>query len=47
VGPGIARGTVSNHFYDHYSLLRTIEEIFGIGTLDRNDRIAETIRDIW
>jgi len=47
VGPGIARGTVSNRFYDHYSLLRTIEEIFGIGTLDRNDRIAETIRDIW
>ncbi len=46
-GAGIARGAVTNQYYDHYSLLRTIEEIFGTGTLGKNDATADSIRDVW
>jgi phospholipase C len=47
VGPGVARGSVSNQFYDHYSLLRTIEAILGTGTLEKNDATADVIRGVW
>lgn len=33
--------------YDHYSVLRTIEDNFGLPPLAANDRAAEPIRDIW
>jgi acid phosphatase len=33
--------------YDHYSVLRTIEENFGLSPLTANDREATSIRDIW
>lgn len=46
-GAGIAAPTVNRDFYDHYSLLRTIEEIFHLGTLQRNDEAADIIRGIW
>jgi hypothetical protein len=47
VGAGIERGVVSRKYYDLYSLLRTIEEIFKTGTLGLNDASAQVIDDIW
>jgi len=38
---------VSTARYDHYDLLRTIEEIFRAGTLGANDDRARVISDIW
>ncbi len=37
----------TNKKYDHYSLLRTIEEEFSLGSLGQNDKSANTISDIW
>ena len=47
VGDSVARGAVSDHYYDHYSLLRTVEEILGTGTLGNNDATAQPINDVW
>ena len=47
VGAGVQPGTVSFAAYDHYSLLRTIEEIFRLGTLHRLDDAATIIDDVW
>ena len=47
VGAGVRAGAVSEARYDHYSLLRMIEEIFATGTLDRNDATASIISDVW
>ena len=44
-GAGVRPG-VSMQRYDHYSLLRTIEELFGTGTLGQRDARAEPIRDV-
>ena len=33
--------------YDHYNVLRTIEENFGLGTLDGEDKKSDPIRGIW
>jgi hypothetical protein len=30
LSPGIAAGTVTNRDYNHYSLLRSIEDFFGL-----------------
>lgn len=46
-GAGVQAGAVSAKDYDHYDLLRTIEEIFHIGTLGRSDDAAVVINDIW
>jgi hypothetical protein len=43
-GTGV-RQMVSTQRYDHYSLLRTIEELFGTGTLGQNDETADPISD--
>jgi hypothetical protein len=34
-------------FYNHYSVLRTIEDNFGLEPLTQNDRNASPITDIW
>jgi hypothetical protein len=46
-GAGISAGTTDATFYDHYSVLRTLEQIFRIGTLNRNDQLATPISRIW
>lgn len=46
-GAGINVGANSTKNYIHYSLLRTIEEIYKLGTLGRNDEKANVISDIW
>jgi hypothetical protein len=33
--------------YNHYSVLRTIEDNFGLSPLTANDRAAQPITDIW
>lgn len=40
IGDMLTPGTVRYEPYNHYSLLRTIEDNFGIGTLGRNDDTA-------
>ena len=44
-GAGVIPG-VSMRRYDHYSLLRTVEELFGTGTLGQRDARAEPIADV-
>jgi hypothetical protein len=46
-GEGIRRGSNSAARYDHYSLLRTIEDGLGLGTLGKNDATATPISGIW
>ena len=46
-GAGVDPATSTTAFYDHYSLLRTIEEIFHLGTLHQHDETADVIGGIW
>ncbi|HSP35342.1 MAG TPA: alkaline phosphatase family protein [Thermoanaerobaculia bacterium] len=46
-GAGVQPGAVSDLRYDHYSLLRTVEEIFHLGTLHQRDATSTAIDDIW
>jgi len=43
IGPKIPQGYIDNTRYTHYSLLRLIEENFGLGNLGRHDVDAERI----
>ncbi len=47
VGAGVKPGSVSGARYDHYSLLRTVEDAFDLGTLGRNDAKAARIEGVW
>ncbi|MCX5792319.1 MAG: hypothetical protein NTY45_08930 [Elusimicrobia bacterium] len=46
-GSSVLAGSVSNDSYTHYSLLRTIEDTFGLGTLGQNDSTAGPITGVW
>lgn len=46
-GAGVKPNSVSNKYYTLYSLLRTIEDLFGLGTLSRQDATSAPIDDIW
>lgn len=43
IGPGITPGTTDGAQYTHYSLLRTVQQFFGLGNLGRNDATAPLI----
>ncbi len=47
LGDMVKAGSIESARYDHYSLLRTIEENFGLGTLGRNDLMADWFRFLW
>jgi len=47
LGAGVKPGVESIVHYDHYSMLRTVEEIFNLDDLGRNDLLAQPIMDIW
>jgi len=47
VGAGVRPGSVSFATYDHYDLLRTIEQIFHTDSLHRLDESSHVISDIW
>jgi hypothetical protein len=40
VGPGVPEGVMDDTRYTHYSLLKTVEANFGLGTLGRHDEKA-------
>jgi hypothetical protein len=42
-GPNVIPGTQLNGHYDHYSLLRTFEDLLGLGSLGQNDAKATPI----
>jgi len=46
-GDSVIAGSVSDHPWNHYSLLRTIEESFQLGMLGLNDQSADPISGIW
>jgi phospholipase C len=46
-GDAVVAGSVSEYPWNHYSLLRTIEEAFDLGTLGLNDQSAAPISGIW
>jgi len=41
IGDMIPPGVVSDHYYDHYSLLKTVELNFHLGDLGQNDVTAQ------
>jgi hypothetical protein len=45
-GSAAKTGYVSAKAYSHFSLLRTVEEIFGLGTLTKNDAAASPMTDM-
>jgi hypothetical protein len=47
LGAGVAPGSRSNLPYDHYSILRTIEDRFDLGRLGANDAKAFSISEVW
>jgi phospholipase C len=47
LGAGVKPGYTSNVRYDHYNMLKTVEEIFKLGNLAQHDLFAEPIWDIW
>jgi hypothetical protein len=48
VSPHSKKGFVDNTIiYSHYSLLATIEEIYGLGNLGRNDTTANVLNDLF
>ena len=42
-GPAVKRGAVDDHYYDHYSLLRTVEDLFHTGSLGQHDAAASSM----
>jgi phospholipase C len=46
VSPFAKNGYTSNVQYSHYSLLATVERIFGLGNLGRNDASASPMSDL-
>jgi phosphoesterase family protein len=46
-GDHVIPGSVSDARYDHFSLLRTIEELLGLGTLGQQDAKASPITGVW
>lgn len=46
-GPSVKAGSSSNSKLTHYSLLRTIEDTLGLGTLGQNDASAIAITGVW
>ena len=47
VSPFAKAGYVSDTDYSHYSLLATVEKLFGLGTLGRNDSTAAPMSDLF
>jgi hypothetical protein len=47
LGSQVKSGIKVSTEYNHYSLLRTLEEVFQIGTLGEKDSKAQAIHEIW
>lgn len=46
-GQNVRPGSTSAAHYDHYSLLRTVEDMLGLGRLGRGDATAPPIVGVW
>lgn len=46
-GAGVIQDIKSMNKYNHYNILRTVEEIFQLGTVGQNDQTAMPITEIW
>ena len=46
-GANVRPGSTSTARYDHYSLLRTVEDVLGLGRLGTNDATASSIIGLW
>ncbi|HLJ75014.1 MAG TPA: alkaline phosphatase family protein, partial [Thermoanaerobaculia bacterium] len=46
-GDAVQSGARSADYYDHYSLLKTIEAILGVGYLGKQDVTADVISGVW
>ena len=46
-GQSVRPGSASDAHYDHYSLLRTVEDMLGLGRLGKNDVTAGPIVGVW
>ena len=47
VGGNVVSSAISSKYYTHYSLLRLVEDTFGLDSLNQNDKTAEMIDGIW
>lgn len=47
LGKGVKAGSTQSERYNHYSLLRTVEENFNLGTLGRFDATANWFTFLW
>ena len=47
IGDAVMPGAVGDASYNHYSLLRLTEDVFGLGSLRRGDAHAGVITGIW
>lgn len=47
VGEGVSPGSESLTWYNHYSLLRMIEDNYSLNSLGKFDAEATSVRDIW
>ena len=47
VGPMVRAGNSMSDELNHYSVLRMVEDNFGLGSLSRQDASAPAIHDIW
>jgi phospholipase C len=46
-GSMIVPGSSSNNRYNHYNMLKTVEDNFALGDLSQNDASTEAFADIW
>lgn len=46
-GDAVRAGAVSRAWYDHYSILRTVENLLGLTPMTHHDRDAHPIDDVW
>lgn len=47
VGEGVEPGSRTDRAYNHFSLLRLVEDQFGLGNLGEEDAVAPPITGIW
>ncbi len=47
IGANVQPGATAGGCYDHYSLLRTVEESLGLGTLGLYDEASQPIQGVW
>jgi len=47
LGDMVKKGAKISERYDHYDMLRTIEDNFGLGQLNQGDSKAKVIQEVW